>query len=548
MAFLLQHLPILPVAVPLFAGAILLLLPDARRRLKTGVNLLSLSIQLATALTLIALTTGGLESNWPSGVGVYLLGDWPAPFGIVVVVDRLSAAMLLLTSLLGCSAWIYATARWERAGVHFDPLFQFLLMGLNGAFLTGDLFNLFVFFEVLLAASYGLVLHGSGVQRVSAGLHYIAVNLIASFLLLIAIGLIYGVTGTLNMADLAMRAGLLEGMDQQLFHAGAAVLAVAFLIKAAAWPLNFWLPAAYGNAAAPVGAIFAIMTKVGIYALIRLGWLLAPFNAFGTSGDVFGGTWMFYVGIVTLVFGGVGMLATQQSERLAGYAVIMSSGTLLAALGMPGSMLTGSALFYLTVSVLTMGAFFPLLEMVERTQTFGADLLAVSLEAFDLDDPEAPDHSADVVGVTIPTAMAFLGMSFVACALLITGLPPMSGFVAKFSLLSAAVQAAATDTVHAWVLITAVLLSGLAGIIALCRTGIRLFWHVDEIIVPKLKPSEAAPVAVLLLACVALSFWAGAVIQYFDDTAHYLQNPATYVDAVLSQDSLQRVPHGGGRP
>jgi len=544
MKFLLQHLPILPVAVPLFAGAVLLLLRDAQRTLKTSINVLSLLAQLAAACTLIALATGALDAGWPGGVGVYLLGDWPAPFGIVVVVDRLSAVMLLLTAILGCAAWVYATARWERAGVHFDPLFQFLLMGLNGAFLTGDLFNLFVFFEVLLAASYGLVLHGSGVQRVSAGLHYIVVNLIASFLLLIALGLIYGVTGTLNMADLALRVGLLDGVDHDLFDAGAAILGVAFLIKAAAWPLNFWLPAAYGNAAAPVGAVFAIMTKVGIYALLRLGMLLAPFDV----SEVFGGDWMFYVGIATLVFGGLGMLATQQAERLAGYAVIMSSGTLLAALGLPDGSLTGPALFYLVVSVLTIGAFFPLLEMIERTQTFGADLLAVSLEAFDLDDPESPDHSDDVVGVTIPTAMAFLGLSFVACGLLITGLPPMSGFVAKFSLLSAAVQAAATDTVHAWVLITAVLLSGLAGVIALCRTGIRLFWNVDEVIVPKLKPSEAAPVAVLLLACVALSFWAGAVIQYFDETARYLGNPGTYVEAVLSQDPLQRVQHAGGRP
>jgi len=545
--FLLQHLPILPVAIPLFAGALLLLARDHQRRFKTGVNLLSLFAQLAVAITLVSLTLGGIASNWPHGVGVYLLGDWPAPFGIVVVVDRLSAAMLLLTALLGFSAWIYATARWERAGVHFAPLFQFLLMGLNGAFLTGDLFNLFVFFEVLLAASYGLVLHGSGVRRVSAGMHYIAVNLIASFLLLIAIGLIYAVTGTLNMADLAVRVGLLDGIDQHLFNAAAALLAVAFLIKAAAWPLNFWLPAAYGNATAPVAGVFAIMTKVGIYALLRLGLLLS--GAGDDADSIFGGlwgAWMFYVGIATLVFGGVGMLATQQTERMAGYAVILSSGTLLAALGMPGATLTAPALFYLTVSVLTMGAFFPLLEMVERTQTFGADLLAVSLEAFDLDDPEAPNHSDDVVGVTIPTAMAFLGMSFVACALLITGLPPMSGFVAKFSLLSAAVQAAATDTVHAWVLIAAVLLSGLAGVIALCRTGIRLFWNVDDIIVPKLKPSEAAPVAALLLACVGLSFWAGTVIQYFDDTAHYLNNPAIYVDAVLSQDPLLRV--HGGRP
>ena len=140
--------------------------------------------------------------------GVYLLGNWPPPFAIVLVLDRLSALMLLLTALLALPALIFAMARWDRRGQHFHSLFQFLLMGLNGAFLTGDLFNLFVFFEVLLAASYGLALHGSGPLRVRAGLHYIAINLAASLLFLIGVSLIYGVTGTLNMADLAARVPL----------------------------------------------------------------------------------------------------------------------------------------------------------------------------------------------------------------------------------------------------------------------------------------------------------------------------------------------------
>jgi len=535
----LQHLPILPVVVPLFAGALLLLLRDTQRRLKAGVNLLSLLAQLAVAVSLISMTSGAWPTQWSNGVGVYLLGDWPAPFGIVAVVDRLSSALLVLTAVLGLAAWVYATARWERAGVHFDPLFQFLLMGLNGAFLTGDLFNLFVFFEVLLAASYGLVLHGSGSQRVGAGLHYIAINLIASLLLLVAIALIYGVTGTLNMADLAGRVGSLSGVNQHLFDAGVAVLAVAFLIKAAAWPLNFWLPAAYGHAAAPVGAVFAIMTKVGIYALVRLGSLLAPLGA----EDVFSST--FYIGIATLTFGALGMLATQQADRMVGYAVILSSGTLLAAFGLRDASLVGPALFYLVVSVLTMGIFFPLLEMIERTQSFGADLLAVSLEAFGLDDPESSDYAEDVVGVTIPTSMAFLGLSFVACALLITGLPPMSGFVAKFSILVASLHASASAP-QAWVLIVAVLLSGLAAVIALCRTGIRLFWNVEETTTPKLKPAEVGAVAALLLVCVALSVWAGSVLRYFEQTARYLAEPAHYIGAVLQQGSGQRVQ--GGRP
>ncbi|MBB5217296.1 monovalent cation/H+ antiporter subunit D [Parapusillimonas granuli] len=539
----LKHLPILPVAVPLLAGAAMLLLNDSHRRARLALSSLSILAQIVLAITLLRMTAGYIPTDWPDGVGVYLLGDWPAPFGIVAVVDRLSTTMLLLTAVLGAATWVYATARWDRAGVHFHPLFQFLLMGLNGAFLTGDLFNLFVFFEVLLAASYGLMLHGSGRARVAAGLHYIVVNLVASFLLLIAMALIYGVTGTLNMADLAQRAGLLAGSERLLFEAGAAILGIAFLTKAAAWPLNFWLPAAYANAAPPVGAVFAIMTKVGIYALLRIGSLLLPSGA----PAAFGGEWMFPLGMATLIFGTIGLLAAPQAERQAGYCIIMSSGTLLAALGMPGVTLTGPALFYLIVSVLALGALFMLLEMVERTQAFGAELLAVSIEAFDLEDPEPSDRSDDVIGVAIPAAMAFLGMSFIACALLITGLPPLSGFVAKFSLLSAALQTSAIDTpsLSAWSLVAAVLLSGLAGIIALGRTGIRLFWSSEDSITPRLRVTEAAPVAALILSCVALSFWAGPTMTYLERTANYLDRPAIYINAVLTQNSGKPVDPAG---
>ncbi|NYT25640.1 monovalent cation/H+ antiporter subunit D [Alcaligenaceae bacterium] len=527
-----QHLPILPVVIPLICGALMLVIRDGNRRGRLTLGFISIAGQFAAAVALLGMTAGYLPSNWPHGVGVYLLGDWPAPFGIVAVVDRLSVIMLLLTSVLGMAAWIYATARWDRAGVHFHPLYQFLLMGLNGAFLTGDLFNLFVFFEVLLAASYGLALHGSGRARVTAGLHYVAVNLVASFLLLIAMAMIYGVTGSLNMADLAARAGELSGPDRRLFESGAAILGVAFLIKAAAWPLNFWLPATYANACAPVAAIFMIMTKVGVYAMLRIGSLLLPTGA----PAAFGGEWMFPLGIATLGFGIIGLIAAPQPERQASYCAIMSSGTLFAALGMPGVTLTGPALFYLVTSVLALGAFFMLLEMVERTQAFGADLLAVSLEAFDLEDPESPDRSDDVVGVAIPAAMAFLGLSFVACALLIAGLPPMSGFVAKFTLLSAALDTAeGTPGTGTWLLMGFVIFSGLACIIALGRTGIRLFWSVEDTITPRLRLSEAGPVTLLIFTTIAMSIWAGPVMRYMDRTASYLGTPSAYINAVLTQ-------------
>jgi multicomponent K+:H+ antiporter subunit D len=536
-----HHLPIFPVAIPLLAGAAMVLLADARYGLRARISLLSTLAQLAVAIGLLYLADGG-AGVWPDGIGVYLAGDWPAPFGIVLVVDRLAAVMLVLTAVLALVCLVYAQAHWDRAGVHFYALFQFLLMGLNGAFLTGDLFNLFVFFEVLLASSYGLVLHGSGIARVTAGLHYIAINLIASFLLLISIALIYGVTGTLNLADLAVCAGALEGADRRLFESGAAILGVAFLVKAGAWPLNFWLVRGYSAACAPVAAIFCIMTKVGIYGLLRIGSLLEPTGA----PAAFSLEWMFAVGLATLGFGSIGALATQQLERLAGYFVIISAGTLLTALGMPGVTLTGPALFYLISSVLGTAALFLLIETIQRTRTLGAELLAVTMDAFDLDEPLIASHSEVVVGVAIPAAMAFLGLAFGACVLLVTGLPPLSGFIAKFSLLSAAIAAATGKGPfwEAWLLVGAVLGAGLAGVLTLVRLGMRIFWSTDEPITPRLQLAEAGPVAVLILLCVAMTGAAGTVSAYLDATAQSLGRPSTYIDAVMSARSVRPLTRG----
>lgn len=514
----------------------MLLLADKQRMLRGGIALVSCVAQLAAAVTLLAMAAGA-GNLWTDGVGVYLVGDWSAPFGIVLVVDRLSAVMLTLTAILGLTTLCYSFARWDRLGVHFHSLFQFLLMGLNGAFLTGDLFNLFVFFEVLLAASYGLILHGSGVARVSAGLQYIAVNLVASILLLISIALIYGVTGTLNLADLALRAGAITGSDRLLFEAGAAVLGVAFLVKAGAWPLNFWLVRGYSSASAPVAAMFSIMTKVGIYALLRIGSLLLPTGA----PSAFSLEWMFAAGVATLVFGAIGLVSTQRLDQMVSYCVILSAGTLLTALGMPGVRLTGPALFYLVSSVLTTGAFFLLVELIERTQTFGANVLALTSDLFDLDDPEAPNRSDDVVGVAIPAAMAFLGLAFVSCALLVTGLPPLSGFVAKLSLLSAAVAEAnsSMQPAGAWILVGTLLMAGLAGIISFGRAGIRIFWGNEDRTTPRLRALEAGPVVVLILLCMALAAAAGPVSGYLEDAARSLDHPSTYIDAVLSAKTVR---------
>ena len=197
LASLMPHLMLAPIVLPMLTAALMLLLKEEQQMTKVVMNISSTTLGL---LVSIALLLWADQSGSSTTMGVYLPGNWQAPFGIVLAVDRLTALMLVLTSSIALAAGLFSTARWHKAGVHFHPLFQLQLMGLCGAFLTADLFNLFVFFEIMLAASYGLLLHGSGRQRVQSGLHYIAINLAASSLFLIGVSMLYGITGTLNMA------------------------------------------------------------------------------------------------------------------------------------------------------------------------------------------------------------------------------------------------------------------------------------------------------------------------------------------------------------
>jgi len=527
-----DHLMIAPVVLPMFVGAMMLALGGEHRR---NVNA---ALNVATTFGLIVIATALLRAadGAPTGVaGVYRLGDWPAPFGIVLVVDRLAAVMLLLTSLLAAAAVVFSLARWHRAGVLFHPLFQFLLMGINGAFLTGDLFNLFVFIEVLLAASYGLALHGSGPGRVTAGLHYIVVNLAASLLFLIGVSLIYGVSGTLNMADLAARIPAMHIEDRALLEAGAGILGIAFLVKAGMWPLCLWLPTTYAAAAPPVASIFAILTKVGAYIVLRLHLLLFGDDA-GASAQ-FGGEWILLGGIATIAFGAIGSLASQDMARLASFSVLVSSGTVLAAIGMGQVGVTGGALFYLVSSTLGLGAFFLLIELVERGREPGADVLAVTRELYGEEDD--PKESNDV-GIAIPATMAILGLAFIGCALVLSGLPPLSGFIAKFALLTAALNpTTGAVSTASWIMLPVLILSGLAALIALTRAGIRAFWASADRTVPRVRLVEVAPVAALLLLCIIQTIQAGPIMRFMQATAQSLHTPHDYVRGVLGSAAVR---------
>ncbi|MDX3775268.1 monovalent cation/H+ antiporter subunit D [Chromatiaceae bacterium AAb-1] len=522
----LNHLILLPVVLPLLSGAALVLFNERHHHLKFLINFISTFIVLATACWLFHFTD---TEGWPDGIGVYLAANWAAPFGIVLLADRLAALMLLLTAILATAALVYSYSRWSRLGIHFHSLFQFLLMGINGAFLTGDLFNLFVFFEVMLAASYGLVLHGYNVTRIRAGMQYIVVNLMSSFFFLIGIALIYAASGTLNMADLASRIAGLTDADRMLLETGIAILAVAFLTKSAMWPLGFWLPTTYTAACPPVTAMLVLMTKIGVYIILRL-WLLLFSDAAGDSAG-FGGNVLLFGGMLTLAFGAIGLLASQESGRMAGYSAVISSGTLLAAVGYGQPALISAALFYLLSSTLALAAFVLLIELIDRIRTPAASMLALTMEAFAIDDASKPESA----GVAIPAAMAFLGLTFAACALIMAGLPPLSGFIAKFSIFATLLNEN-NQQLHSpfsWVLLILIIVSGLAAIIALMRFGVRTFWSTSAV-PPRLQITEAAPISVLLALCVTMTIAAGPLHGYLQRVAADLHQPQLYIDRVIS--------------
>ena len=546
------HLIIAPVLLPVLTAALMLALGEQRRETLAGLNVGSCLVGLALSILLAWSVHHGAAPASPGQtpgsigtLGIYLPANWPTPFGIVLVLDRLSSAMLLLTSVMATAALIFAVARWDRIGVHFHPLFQIQLMGLNGAFLTGDLFNLFVFFEVLLAASYGLLLHGPGRQRVGAGLHYIAINLVASSFFLVGAAMLYGVTGTLNMADLAVRIPEVAAQDQAMLHAGVAILGMAFLTKAAVWPMGFWLVPAYSAAGAPVAALFSIMTKVGIYAILRL-WSLGFSGEEGTLR--WGADWLVAGGLATVAFGLLGLLQARQLGRVTGFGVMVTSGTLLAAIGFNQPTVTGGALYYLLSSTMAAGAMFLLIELIDRSRLLESEFPNpddADPVPFFLDEIEPPrDTNLDeqqeaLTGRVIPASTAFLGFSFLACTLLLTGTPPLSGFIGKFMMLSGLLSieeagSALQEPVStaAWAMLALVIAAGFAALVALSRTGIRMFWTPRDRPAAQLKVLECLPIGLLLTLCLLISFRAEPLARYLQAAASELKDPHGYVQAV----------------
>jgi multicomponent K+:H+ antiporter subunit D len=510
----LNHWIIAPVVIPALLAPLILLAMRHDLVLQRIAGLAGAGAIAAAALVLFA---QGLSGRVQS----YELGAWPAPFGIVLVLDRLSALMVLLTAGLGLVTLVYAVATgWDARGRHFHALWQFQLMGLMGAMLTGDIFNLFVFFEILLIASYGLMVHGGGAMRLRGGVQYVVYNLAGSTLFLFALGTIYATLGTLNMADLAERAAVLPEGDTGLLRLAAALLLAVFLIKGALIPLHFWLPNTYALAPAPVAALFAVMTKVGAYAVIRVWTLVFP-GTLAAAGDIAAAV-LIPGGLITLAVGMTGVLAGGTLARVAAFAGVGSMGTLFLTLGAFTPQATAAALYYLVHSTLAAAILFLVVDQVRARR--GASRLDLR--------PAMPGSG-------------LIAALFMGAAIATTGLPPLSGFVGKLLVL----DALADHPLWVWIW-AIVLVTSLIAVVGFARAGSTLFWKAHAIapqgadaapsetrhaaLADQPRPGLALGMAGTLLAgTAALTVFAGPALQLAEATAAQLHARTPYIEAVL---------------
>jgi multicomponent K+:H+ antiporter subunit D len=498
----LSHLPILPILIPFVAAALMLLLrPAAHRALGLAATLLG----LLAAVALVAGAAGG-------DISVYALGNWLAPYGIVLVVDRIAAMMVLLVFALALAALLLASVGIYREGRHFHPLFQLQLAGLAGAFLTGDLFNLFVFFEILLLASYALLLHGGGADRARAGMHYVVLNLLGSAVFLVSIAFLYGTLGTLNLADVAQLLPLVPPENQALVRTAFASLAAVFLLKAAVLPMALWLPRVYSAAPAPAAVLFAIMTKVGVVALLRLS-----VTGFGTASATQGLLlpWLPILALATILLGTAGVFAAPRLATLAANLVLLSTGTLLFAVAFAGPAGTAALLYYLPHTTLVTGGLFLLAALIaERRGSLGDALVR-----------------GPCVGNRAVIAAAFGTLAVAA-----SGLPPLSGFLGKLMLLQ---SVGADGWRTAWWL--ALLGSGLAVTLVFARSAALLFWQpLDPLPRVGFAKGHALALGMLVAASPLVTLAAAPIAAYAEAASAQLHARTPTIDAVLQGRPIDR--------
>ncbi|GAB2569210.1 Na+/H+ antiporter subunit D [Gracilibacillus alcaliphilus] len=493
-----NNLIILPIVIPFIIGAILILLAKriTAQRILSGITmsfLLTLSIYLAVIVYL-------------HGTIVLEVGNWEAPFGIVIVADLLSTFMLLLSNLVGtiCLFFAFQTVAETREKQFFYPLYLFLMIGVNGAFLTGDLFNLFVFFEVMLIASYGLIVHGGTGYQLRESFKYVIINIFASALFIAAIAWIYAITGTMNMAHIAERVAELDQAGALNFV--AMLLFVVFASKGALFPLYFWLPRSYFGPPAAIAALFGgLLTKVGIYAIIRTFTLMFNHDIGFTHKEL-----IVTIAGFTMLFGVLGAVSQFDFKRILSYHIISQVGYMVMGLGIFTPLAVAGAIYYIAHHMIVKTALFLFAGVTERI-TGTTDLKKMG----------------GLLG-THP----WLAWFFFITAVSLAGIPPLSGFFSKFPIILSGFEEGQ------YVIAGVALLVGLLTLFSMIKIFSYAFWGKQK----HTKEQASVPVRKLLLPifplvalAIILGFAAEPIFTYSLEVAEDIMDPANYIDSVLKE-------------
>ena len=494
-----DSLLIWPIIVPAVTGVLALLL-QRFRTLQRVVSIAGATVLAGVgAVILVRVVNGGIQAAQ--------MGGWPAPFGITLVADAFSAGLVAITGAVALAVAVFSLAGIDEARERFGfhTLFHLLLMGINGAFLTGDLFNMYVWFEVLLIASFVLLVLGNEHEQLDGAVKYVGINLVASVSFLSAIGLLYGLTGTLNLADLA---GSMQNIRGSGLEATVAMLfLIGFGIKAALFPLYYWLPASYHTPPAPVAAIFAgLLTKVGVYSLIRVFTLLFPEPTGYTQGV------LLVVAGATMALGVFGALVQRNVLRLLAFLVISAMGYVVMGLGFFTTLGLVGAVFYILQDVPVKTTLFLIGGLMER---------------------ETGTKEIGEMG-GLYAQRPLLAVAFIVPAFSLAGFPPFPGFWGKLTLVQAGLEAGQ------WTLVAVALIVGLLTLLVVAQVWARAFWRSDPD-ADNLRPLESlgvrtllqGPVLALALALVLVGLYAQPLYSLAQQAAGTLMDTTPYVQAVL---------------
>lgn len=451
---------------------------------------------------------------WNSGTQTIQAGNWEAPFGITFVADTLSTVLVLLTAISGLAVSIFSASSIIPARLKFGyfPIFHFLLLGLNGAFLTGDIFNLYVWFEIIIISSFVLITLGGEKAQLEGAVKYFTMNILASMIFLTAVAVIYGLTGTLNMADLSVKIATLE--NRGLVEITGILFLVAFGIKAAIFPLYFWLPASYHTPPSAVSAIFGgLLTKVGVYALLRTFTLIFTENDF--LQDV-----LLVMAILTLISGGLGALIQNNLRKVFSYLIICHIGYMIIGLGLFTEVAIAGTIFYLIHDIIVKTNLFMVGGLIYRiTGTNNMKLLG--------------GLYANYPKLSLLMAIPLFSL---------VGIPPLSGFWPKLSLVTASINE------EAWWSFGAILFASLVTMIVIAKVWAKVFWK-DKLEFPKRinfryfdklsvvrKAQMVIPIVFLSLISLYIGFGAEHIQQVSNRVANELMNNQLYIDAVLNTE------------